>query len=58
MKFKVGDKVKFKFLSIPTIGIIDHIRPLAYGADHSLWYFINDGAHRYPIRLKDIQEKI
>ena len=58
MKFKIGDKVKFEFLSIHTIGVIEKIQPLPYGVDQELRYSINDGTHIYPIKLKNIQEKI
>jgi hypothetical protein len=58
MQLKVGDKVSFTFLGEPEEGIIEEIRPLSYGTDQELRYFINSGKHKYPIKKKDIQNKL
>jgi hypothetical protein len=58
MQLKVGDKVSFKFLGEPKEGIIDEILPLPYGIDQELRHLINDGKYKYPIKKKDIQNKL
>jgi len=58
MKLKIGDKVKFDFLGIIGVGLIERISPPSHGVDQELRYFINDGSYIYPIKLKKIKEKI
>ncbi len=58
-KYKIGDTVKFKFIGVPGIGIIENITNNKVDiSKYNLKFDINDGKYSYPVGLENIIEKI
>ena len=59
-KYKVGDTVRFKFIGVPGIGVIESISEGVQVdiSPHKIKFDINDGKFSYPVALENIIEKI
>lgn len=58
-KYKIGDKVRFKFLGRLEEGVIERIREGVQVdiCKDKIRFDINDGKHTYPVGLENIIEK-
>lgn len=58
VKYRVGDKVVFKFLGQEEEGIIEEVvKEKVNFSKHKIKYTINDGKYRYPVIYENIQRK-
>ena len=58
VKYRVGDKVVFKFLGQEEEGIIEEVvKENVNFSKHKIKYTINDGKYRYPVIYENIQRK-
>ncbi len=58
-KYKVKDKVYFKFLGEPLTGIIKEIKESQkYNTKDKIRYSIYDGKYTYPVQLENIIKKV
>jgi len=58
-KYKVKDRVDFKFLGEPLTGIIKEIKEnQKYTTKDKIRYSIYDGRYTYPVQLENIIKKI
>lgn len=57
-KYKVGEKVKFLFLTAPHIGIILEYNQFDTHGVERPRYLISDGKYKYPTPIESIVEKI
>lgn len=58
-KYKVNDRVDFKFLGEPLTGTIKKIEEnQKYSTADKVRYFVFDGKYTYPIRLENISRKV
>lgn len=58
VKYKIGDKVVFKFLGKEEEGVIEEVaKEQVNFSKHNLKYTINDGKYRYPVTYENIQRK-
>lgn len=59
-KYKIGDKVKFKFIGRPEEGVITNIKKGVQVdiSPHKVRFDINDGKYSYPVGLENIIEKV
>ena len=58
-KYKVKDKVDFKFLGEPLTGTIKEIKESQkYSTKDKVRYTIYDGKYTYPVQLENIIKKI
>ena len=58
-KYKVKDKVHFKFLGEPLTGIIKEVKESQkYSTKDKVRYSIYDGKYTYPVQLENIIKKI
>ena len=58
-KYKVKDKVNFKFLGETLTGVITEVRESEkYNTVDKLRYFVFDGKYTYPVRNENIINKV